>query len=65
MKGAKMLTSNHQIVTKTELIKKLNLTKITKIDIWDIETPADRSHVLRQLDRLLGKHPVSIVLLKT
>ena len=59
-----MLTANHQKASRDQIIRYLQTSKSSKLDVWDIDSKTDHIQFNKELTKILTTKSVSIIVVK-
>ena len=59
-----MITENHQILPKAQIIRHIQSQRATKYHVFDITSQQDKKNLIKELDTLLRRNSVSVVLIQ-
>lgn len=58
------MISNHQTLSKQFLVRNLQLMKNNKFDVWDISSNQDRKDLIKELEKLMRRKSLSIIIVE-
>ena len=59
-----MMTNNHQLLSKQTVVRTLQSLRSNKCYVWDLLSTQDKKDFIRELEKLLRKGSVSIVVVE-
>jgi len=59
-----MLTTNHETITKNELVTRLRKSKGSKYEVWDLNDKQDFKELSKSLEKQIRKGCLSVVVVK-
>ena len=58
------MISNNQKLPKSEILKSLQKKRSSKLEVWDLNTSSDLKDLDRELDKLIRRGSVSIIIVE-
>jgi hypothetical protein len=59
-----MITENHQILPKSQIIRHIQSQRATKCHVFDVTSQQDKKNLIKEIDTLLRRNSVSVVLIQ-
>ena len=59
-----MITENHQILPKAQIIRHIQSQRATKCHVFDITSQQDKKNLIKEVDALIRRNSISVVLVE-
>ena len=59
-----MITANHQILPKAQIIRHIQSQRATKCHVFDITSQQDKKNLIKEVDALIRRNSISVVLVE-
>jgi hypothetical protein len=59
-----MITENHQILPKSQIIRHIQSQRAKKCHVFDITSQQDKKNLIKEVNALIRRNSISVVLLE-